>query len=65
MSIENPTEQEAPLVHLANIELDGLSEDELRQTLQKIREVRKVPQKRAAATSTKKSKIMSEIEHLL
>ena len=63
--LEDPTYEEAPLHHLIAIDLKELSETELRTYLQKLRELRQVPQKRKAAISGKKAKIQDDISHLL
>lgn len=62
---EEPTFDEAPLVALIEQNLDNLDETALRSHLQKIRELRQVPQKRKAATSGKKAKLQDDISHLL
>lgn len=62
--LEKPTFDEAPLAAIVSSTID-MSEEELRKQLQKIREIRQVPQKRKAATSGKKAKLQDEISHLL
>ena len=62
---EEPTFDEAPLVALIEQNLDNMDETALRVHLQKIRELRQVPQKRKAATSGKKAKLQDDISHLL
>lgn len=62
--LEHPTFDEAPLAAIVDSTID-VPEEELRKQLQKIREIRQVPQKRKAATSGKKAKLQDEISHLL
>jgi hypothetical protein len=63
--LEHPTYDEAPLAALAGEQLEGKTEEELRVLLQRLREIRQVPQKRKAATTGKKAKIQDDIAHLL
>lgn len=63
--LEHPSYDEAPLAAMVASDIGEMTEEQLRVELQKVREIRKVPQKRRAATSGKKAQVQDDIAHLL
>jgi hypothetical protein len=67
--LTKPTEHEAPLVAILNVDIDKLTEEQLIEHVDKIRQLRAVPAKRTAAvkksTNNAKSNDSFNIDSLL